>query len=116
MSIYDNYIPMIEDIRQYRRDPNTIAQVFVKASDLMGDTSGFVNVRNFGAAGDGVTDDSVAIRRAMSFAAPSGTTVIMPTGTYTLLVRIRTPTNNISLHYGCRSSSNSWIKIAIYDY
>lgn len=96
MSIYDNYIPMIEDIRQYRRDPNTIAQVFVKASDLMGDTSGFVNVRNFGAAGDGVTDDSVAIRRAMSFAAPSGATVIMPPGTYLVSKDPRTPTNNIA--------------------
>lgn len=45
--------------------------------------SGFLNVRNFGAAGDGKTIDTPAINRAIATAATSGGgTVVVPAGTY----------------------------------
>ncbi|HTW45512.1 MAG TPA: glycoside hydrolase family 28 protein [Acidobacteriaceae bacterium] len=45
--------------------------------------SGFLNVRNFGATGDGMTIDTPAINRAIQAAASSGGgTVVVPAGTY----------------------------------
>jgi polygalacturonase len=42
---------------------------------------GFVNVKDFGAIGDGVTDDTAAIRAAADAVAPGGT-IYFPSGTY----------------------------------
>jgi hypothetical protein len=51
-------------------------------------TSPFVNVADFGAAGDGTTDDTSAISRAIEAAAPAeaptGNTVFLPAGRYRL--------------------------------
>jgi polygalacturonase len=45
--------------------------------------SGFLNIRNFGATGDGKTIDTPAINRAIKAAASSGGgTVVVPAGTY----------------------------------
>jgi hypothetical protein len=57
---------------------------------------GLVNVRDFGAAGDGVTPDTSAIRRAVDHCAASGGgTVYFPAGTYlTGTIRLR---SNIAL-------------------
>jgi len=45
--------------------------------------SGYLNVRNFGATGDGATIDTPAINRAIATAAASGGgTVVVPAGTY----------------------------------
>jgi hypothetical protein len=46
----------------------------------------YINVRDFGAAGDGVTDDSVAIQNALNalMAAPNGGTLYFPPGTYVI--------------------------------
>jgi polygalacturonase len=45
--------------------------------------SGFLNVRNFGATGDGMAMDTAAINRAIEAAASSGGgTVVVPAGTY----------------------------------
>jgi len=53
-----------------------------------GATSPFVNVADFGAAGDGTSDDTAAIRRAIDAAAPAqgptGNTVFLPAGRYRL--------------------------------
>ena len=48
-----------------------------------------LNVRNFGAAGDGVHDDTAAIQSALDFL-PSGGRLILPAGTYlTLPLRLK---------------------------
>ncbi|GGA42581.1 right-handed parallel beta-helix repeat-containing protein [Dyella nitratireducens] len=44
--------------------------------------SGWVNVRDFGAMGNGVTDDTAAIQAAIDALPASGGTVVVPTGTY----------------------------------
>src|SRR5262245_59008644 len=41
-----------------------------------------VNVRDFGATGNGVTDDTQAIRNAIAAAKASGQGVLFPAGTY----------------------------------
>lgn len=41
-----------------------------------------VNVKNFGATGDGVTDDAAAIQAAVDFANLKGLSVFYPTGEY----------------------------------
>jgi hypothetical protein len=60
-----------------------------------------VNVRDFGAKGDGVTDDSNAIQRAANFAAdPTATshTLCFPPGTYLLKSPSQLP-DNVTLHF-----------------
>ena len=44
----------------------------------------FLNVRDYGAVGDGVTDDSAAVRRALAAAAALKGTLWCPSGTYIL--------------------------------
>lgn len=44
--------------------------------------SGYVNVRNFGAMGNGVTDDTAAFQAAINALPASGGVVVVPTGTY----------------------------------
>lgn len=44
-------------------------------------SSGIVNVKDFGAVGDGVTDDTNSIKAAIA-AVPNGGTVLFPAGTY----------------------------------
>lgn len=52
------------------------------ASVLPGDHG--IDVKAFGAVGDGVADDSAAINRALAAAAPRGGTVLFPPGVYRL--------------------------------
>ena len=49
---------------------------------LIPGAAGAFDVRSFGAVGDGVTDDSVAIRAAMAAATAAGHALHFPTGTY----------------------------------
>jgi hypothetical protein len=49
-----------------------------------------VNIKNYGATGDGVTDDSPAFGRALSAAQSSNRTLYLPTGSYNL--------NNAAFH------------------
>jgi hypothetical protein len=58
---------------------------------------GGLNVRNYGATGNGSTDDSAAIQRALD-AAQSGQAVYFPTGTYRLGAALNLRTSNLRLY------------------
>lgn len=62
--------------------------------DLMPDLSGvrdpWVDVRAFGAVGDGVTDDSTALTNAFAAAVTAGRRAYLPAGTYKITSAIRT--------------------------
>jgi hypothetical protein len=54
---------------------------------------GIVSVLQFGAVGDGVTDDTAAIQAAATAAAASGKTLFFPAGNYRLLSYLTLPSN-----------------------
>lgn len=77
----------------------TTGQILAKASATDYDTewtaapsgggvTGVFNVKDYGATGDGVTDDTAAIEAAIT-AAPAGTTVFFPAGVYLVSSPVR---------------------------
>ncbi len=58
--------------------------------------TGLLNVRDFGAKGDGTTDDAAAIQAALD-AASHGETVLIPPGEYAIGTRLRVHTGDICL-------------------
>lgn len=59
----------------------------------------YFNVKEYGAVGDGATDDAVKIQKAVNTAAAAGGVVFFPPGTYMVSGRISVP-SNVSLK-GC---------------
>ncbi|MDH7482358.1 MAG: glycosyl hydrolase family 28-related protein [Armatimonadota bacterium] len=55
--------------------------------------SNTLNVRDFGAKGDGVTDDTPAFEAALKAAGENGATVFVPIGNYLIKSHIRIPNN-----------------------
>lgn len=51
----------------------------------------FISVKDFGAIGNGVTDDTVAFQNAVNYAAPLGNLVYIPQGTYLITDTITMP-------------------------
>ena len=61
------------------------------------DISGVVNIKAFGAVGDGVTNDAPAIQAAIDSLPPDGGTVCVPAGIYLVNATLRLETRSISL-------------------
>jgi polygalacturonase len=108
---YDN-IPSINDFTSiYAALANTAnpalgdALVGFRQSNSAGNLSGavgrtvhqklqeFVSVKDFGATGDGTTDDSAAIQAALN----AGTAIYFPTGTYLISSTLNLPNKNMTL-------------------
>lgn len=64
---------------------------------LLDERVGYLNVKTFGAKGDGATDDTAAIAAAYAALAP-GATLVIPPGTY--LARITPPSGSRTIAYG----------------
>ncbi|MDQ6905234.1 MAG: twin-arginine translocation signal domain-containing protein [Chloroflexota bacterium] len=69
--------------------PSTAVPSAIPAPTATSDTRGMmfrplgvINVRQYGAAGDGATDDTAAIQAAIDAVPPAGGTVLFPPGTY----------------------------------
>ena len=69
--------------------------------------SGAFNVKAYGAVGDGVTDDTVAIQAAATASAVSGGTLFFPTGTYVVSSGI-TGLNNSGITISGHGATISW--------
>lgn len=70
-----------------------------------------VSVKDFGAVGDGVTDDTAAIQAAID-AAPTGGSIVFPTGTYSVASIITLKSDISLIGYGAkliRTGSNDHI-------
>src|SRR5215470_4916505 len=64
-----------------------MATTLLMAGDLSGQSvpvPGFANVKDFRAVGDGATDDTAAIKRALAVALQSKGTLYFPPGTYVI--------------------------------
>lgn len=59
-----------------------IARTKIAGTALTADSMGVFNVLDYGAAGDGVTDDTAHIQAAITAAVAVGGTVLVPSGTY----------------------------------
>lgn len=69
-------------------DPSGIGAVSRSAQSKMRDT---VSVKDFGAVGDGVTDDTTAVNAALTNATTTGAAVYFPAGTYQITSDINWP-------------------------
>lgn len=65
-----------------------------------------VNVLDFGAIGDGVTDDRAAIQAAINAAVATGTTVYVPAGTY-ILTKGSAQTDEAGTNYACLTMASN---------
>ncbi|MDH7601619.1 MAG: glycosyl hydrolase family 28-related protein [Armatimonadota bacterium] len=72
-----------------------LALLVAAASSLAGQPAQ-VNVRDFGAKGDGVTDDTAAFQAALDSMRESGGTVFVPAGTYLIKSHLTVP-NSVTL-------------------
>lgn len=66
---------------------------------------GIINVKNYGAKGDGVTDDAVAIQAACDVAVVKGFAIFFPAGTYQIGAKITITGSPRIYMFGCGGSS-----------
>jgi hypothetical protein len=64
-----------------------------RARNLANRASDIVSVKDFGAKGDGVTDDSAAFTAALAYLSPSGGVLEVPVGTYKLTSSLTIPSS-----------------------
>ena len=73
------------------------AMVLNKPVAAQSSTCAFLNVKDYGAVGNGTTDDSASIQMAIDSLPGSGGTVLFPPGVYRVADTIRVLRNNVSL-------------------
>lgn len=68
-------------------------------------TREIVSVKDFGAVGDGTTDDATAIQNAIN--AGAGKTIIFPTGTYLINSPVVSTTSNVTIDFANATITNT---------
>ncbi|MDF2670555.1 MAG: hypothetical protein K0R67_2861, partial [Paenibacillus sp.] len=63
-----------------------------------------VNVKHFGAVGDGVTDDTVSVQQSLDSLPQGGGTVLFPVGTYLITRSLSVKTDNVTIIGSGRAS------------
>jgi hypothetical protein len=111
---YDNIVPLIDSVSLANTSNPTLGDALVgfRQSNSSGNLSGAVgrtvhqklqesvSVKDFGAVGDGVTDDTIAIQAALDAVgtlAPAGGTVYLPKGLYLTSATINMNYANVQL-------------------
>jgi hypothetical protein len=92
--------------------PGTGVASWCTVAQLFEGVFGVVNVKSFGATGNGVTDDTAAIQAAMTSVASLGGTVFFPTGTYIIAAPINVYSNTRVTGEGASSvlkASAAWV-------
>ena len=67
----------------------------------------FISVKDYGAKGDGTTDDATAIQNAINASTAKGTAVLFPPGVYIVGSPLLVTTNGVSLIGAARASTDS---------
>jgi len=84
---------------------DTVALPFVKLS-LAGTSFSGLNVKNYGAIGDGVTNDTTAFQNAVNALGTNGGTIVVPYGTYSLTAFPTMGTKSINWHIDTGTTFN----------
>ena len=72
----------------------------------------FVSVKDFGAVGDGVTDDTVALQAAVNYCAATSKSLYVPPGTYIISARVFQQTNGARITIFGAGYNSSILKAA----
>lgn len=99
-----------QDIDQWGTLLNEFLQVAHRADGSLRSALQPFNVRNYGATGDGVTDDSAAIDAAQQAARGTGGAIYFPTGVY-LIARNVQMTSPLHFEHGARIRPESGVTL-----
>jgi hypothetical protein len=94
MYVWDGTIWVATNFNQFT---NFTATGTTEARNLVTRMADVVNVKDFGAVGDGVADDTAAIQAAFNFIPASGGEVIIPKGTYIISSTLNISNKPISI-------------------
>lgn len=108
-ALYDQYMADVSASLRALNEPEVAALINDDASTVSVALKGkyvrknelAVNVRDYGATGDGATDDTAAIQAAMDSLSPSGGTLLIPAGVYWLR-------NPVFLRSGVHIEGRGW--------
>lgn len=94
-----------ESMRLYNKDPGTFSAIAISSSpeEFIGPLNGWDSVKNYGAVGDGTTDDTAAMQSALNAWGTAGHKVLyFPAGTYKI-----TSTLKATAKMGCELLGDS---------
>jgi len=99
---------MSSDLGTYAVTSSKIAPGAVTSDKLAADAKLMINVKSYGAVGDGAADDTTAFQNALNAASAAGGGIVwVPTGTYKILTHLTIP-SHVTLEGVFRAPPGNW--------